>query len=275
MKYCISNIALSPFDHAEELQALPSLGITGLEVAPSRRWQETYPGPDNAAVAAYRQEIESAGVQVVGLHSLFFDHQDWGLFKGAETSTQSIAFLEHLSAVCRDLGGKSLIYGGGRKRGSMPMRTAHDEAVDFFGELCRRIKDHGTYFCFEPLGPNDTDFINSAYDSIAIVREIASPALRVQLDAKALYENDEAVQATFDAAAPDLVHFHANEPGLQVLGSSGTVDHATLGKMLAAIGYDGTVTIEQRMLNAENPLSDVAQSAAVLRASYGIGNISE
>ncbi len=269
MKYCVSNIALSPYKHADELRALPALGITGLEVAPSRRWHETFPGPDNAAVATYRREIEAAELKVVGLHSLFFDHPDWGLFKSADVSRKSMAFLEHLSAICRDLGGKALIYGGGRKRGTMPLETAHVEAVDFFGELCHRIKDHGTCFCFEPLGLNDTDFINSAYDSLAIVREIANPALRVQLDAKALYENDEAVAATFEAVAADLVHFHANEPGLQVLGSSGTVDHAALGKMLDEIGYDGTVTIEQRMLNANDPLADVAQSASVLRACYG------
>lgn len=273
MKYCVSNIALSPYEHADELHGLPILGITGLEVAPSRRWHETFPGPDNAAVAAYRREIEAAGLEVVGLHSLFFDHPDWGLFKSADVSRQSMAFLEHLSAICRDLGGKTLIYGGGRKRGPVPLQAAHAEAVDFFGELCHRVEDHGTCFCFEPLGPNDTDFINSAHDSLSIVREIASPSLRVQLDAKALYENDEAFAATFQAVAADLVHFHANEPGLQVLGSSRMVDHAALGKMLNEIGYNGTVTIEQRMLSADNPLADVAQSAAVLKACYHANGI--
>ena len=92
----------------------------------------------------------------------------------------------------------------------------------------------------------------------------------MQLDAKALVANGEATAEPFLAAAPHLVHFHANEPGLAVLGTSGTVDHEAFGRFLARIDYDGYVSIEQRMLNQADPLSDVAQSATVLRRCYGM-----
>ena len=177
-------------------------------------------------------------------------------------------FLEHLSTVCRDLGGKTLIYGGGRKRGEVSLDLAYAQAHAFFSELCKRIEDHGTCFCFEPLGPNDTDFINSALESLAIVKDISHPALRVQLDAKALYENNEAVPEVFKATSDELVHFHANEPGLNSLGHSGAIDHQFLGQMLRDINYDGYVSIEQRMLNGENPLAGVKVSIAVLKENY-------
>lgn len=268
MKYAVSNIALTPFAHAEQLEKLPDLGIEGLEVAPSRKWHDTWNGLSGNDVTAYRREIEKAGLQVVGLHSLFFDHPELGLFKDPDKRAESLDFLEHLSSVCRDLGGTTLIYGGGRKRGSVDAKAAHDETVAFFRELCGRIEHHGTRFCFEPLGPNDTDFLNSAFECLAITKEISHPAIRVQLDAKALVENDEAVAATFAAVAPLLEHYHANEPGLNVLGSSGTIDHAALGQMLRDIGYDGFVSIEQRMLNADAPLSDVSASARILAQNY-------
>lgn len=268
MKHSLSNIALSAYNHADELKQLPALGISGLEVAPSRRWQDTWHELTNADVVAYRHEIESAGLKVVGLHSLFFDHPDLGLFKESQKRKESLNFLEHLSGVCRDLGGRTLIYGGGRRRGTVPADDARHETISFFGELCRRIEDHGTCFCFEPLGPKDTDFINSARESLSIAQEINHPAVRVQLDAKALVENNEAVPATFAAVAPMLVHYHANEPGLNVLGSSGSIHHKALGGMLRDIAYDGFVSIEQRMLNEDAPLDDIAASAHVLQECY-------
>ena len=267
-KFSVSNIAFSPFDHIGEFLALGELGLSAIEVAPSRVWQDTWKGLKPADVSAYRKSIESTGLCVVGLHSLFFDHPELGLFGDAKARAGTLDFLVHLSQVCRDLGGRTLIWGGGRKRDNITKDDALDEAVDFMGELVRRTESHGTCFCFEPLGPKDTDFINTVHESVTIVEKVDHPALRVQLDAKALVENEEAVAETFTAAMPYLVHYHANEPGLGVLGSSGTVDHAALGGMLRDIRYDGYVSIEQRMLNEEDPLADIAASAAVLRECY-------
>ncbi|MDK1020925.1 MAG: TIM barrel protein, partial [Candidatus Hydrogenedentes bacterium] len=162
-----------------------------------------------------------------------------------------------------------LIWGGGPRRGEMVEADASAEAVAFMGELCRRVGEHGTCFCFEPLGPEDSDFINSALDSLRIVEMVDHPALRVQLDAKALVENDEAEIGLFQAVAARLVHFHANEPGLGVLGESGAVDHAAMGRMLRDIDYAGFVSIEQRILNQADPLSGVRRSAEVAIACYG------
>ncbi len=268
MKFAVSNIALTAYDHADDFGPLAAMGLSGLEVAPSRVWRDTWHGLTSVEVNDYRRAFEKAGLSVVGLHSLFFDHPDLGLFKDQATRAASMDFLEHLSAMCRDLGGRTLIYGGGRKRGDLPAEEARIEAIDFFGELSLRIANHGTCFCFEPLGPADSDFINSALESLDIVNEVASPTLAVQLDAKALVENDEAVAETFEAVKDRLVHFHANEPGLGVLGSSGAVDHAAFGKMLKDTGYDGFVSIEQRMLDGEDPLKNIETSAQHLKECY-------
>ncbi len=268
MRFAVSTIALPAFDHGDEMDRLAALGIEAVEVAPSRAWFDTWPGPGADAVARYRKRIESAGLGVVGLHSLFFDQPRLGLFKDAETRAESLDFLEHLSKVCRDLGGRTLIYGVGRNRGALAADDARAEAGEFFGELCRRVENHGTCFCFEPLGPKDSDFINSALESMAIAEMICHDAVRVQLDAKALVENGEAVIETFRAVAPMLVHFHANEPGLGMLGQSGAVDHAAMGQMLNAIGYDGYVSIEQRMIDEADPMAGIGQSAHLLKECY-------
>ncbi|WP_460019637.1 sugar phosphate isomerase/epimerase family protein [Magnetospira thiophila] len=251
-----------------ELARVSELGVRGLEVAPSRIWADTWQGLAASQVSAYRQQVEAAGLRMVGLHSLIFDHPDLGLFKDAETRSHTLDFFTHLSAVCRDLGGKTLIWGGGRRRGDVSLADAFDEAIAFMGELCARIDDHGTVFCFEPLGPKDSDFVNSVHESIRIVETVNHPSLRVQLDAKALMENDEINEATFVAAAPYLVHYHANEQGLGILGEGGAVPHARLGQLLQGIGYDDWVSIEQRMLPDKDPLEILARSIGHVKDCY-------
>ncbi|NQU57628.1 MAG: TIM barrel protein, partial [Rhodospirillales bacterium] len=144
MKFAVSNIALSAYDHADDFPRLAEMGLDAVEVAPSRVWRDTWKGLSAGAVADYRRHIEGAGLSVVGLHSLFFDQPALGLFKGPVARADSLDFLERLSEVCRDLGGKTLIYGGGRRRGDWAAGDAWNEAVNFFGELCTRVEGHGT-----------------------------------------------------------------------------------------------------------------------------------
>lgn len=268
MKPAASNIALPAYDHVKELGLLREIGLEGIEVAPSRVWKDTWEGLSARDVTSYRYEVEAAGLKVVGLHSLFFDHPELGLFSPDELQSKTLDFMVHLSEVCRDLGGKTLIYGGGRRRGGVPEDEAYKHAIDFCGTLCERIEGHGTSYCFEPLGPQKMDFVNTVEDSLRIVRAVNSPALRLQLDAEALADNNEISDSTFFTAQPYLVHAHANEPGFNVLGTSGTVDHAAIGAGLRAIGYEGFVSIEQKMLSADTPLADLEKSIGVLRNCY-------
>ena len=269
MNFAASNIGLTAYDHESELKALNELGISGIEIAPSRVWSKPWRDLRSEDVTDYRLQIERSGLRAVGLHSLFFDQPRLGLFKNDGSRAETLAFMIHLSKICRDLGGKTLIYGGGRRKFLLSKDDADKEAVGFFSELIPMVEEHGTCFCFEPLGPHDSDYINSVYDSIFLVEMLDSPCLRVQLDAKALVQNNELEPETFQSASPHLVHFHANEPDLGVLGGSGEIDHRALGRMLHDIGYSGYVSIEQKLMNVSDPIADLAESARVLREYYG------
>jgi sugar phosphate isomerase/epimerase len=268
IRFAVSNIGLPAFTHSPLLPRLAEMGATGLEVAPSRVWADTWHGLTARQVDEYRRTVETAGLRVVGLHSLFFDHPALGLFK-PELRAETVDFLVHLSGLCRDLGGRTLVYGGGRRRGELEPQAAMAECRSFLGELLPRMEDHGTRLCFEPLGPKDTDFLNTAGQCLELVEMLAHPALGVQLDAKALVDNGEVGPEPFERVRGRLDHFHANDPGLVVVGSTGLVDHAALGGHLRAIGYDGFVAVEQRMLNEADPLADTASSLACLAACYG------
>jgi len=266
MIFAASNIGLPAHDHEGFLGELAACGVRGLEVAPSRVWRDTS-GIANADVAAYRRAVEGAGLEVIGLHSLFFDRPDLGLFRAADRRRESLEFLVHLSGICRDLGGRTLIWGGGRRRGSVSKAEAFDEAVNFVGDLCTRIDSHGTSLCFEPLGPADSDFINSVQDVLAIVEAVGHRRFAIQLDAKALYENGEDDAKAFSAVSGRLVHFHANQPGLLSL-DEGPVNHSSLGACLRRIGYNGFVSIEQRLTDEADPMKAMRRSVSVLKSCY-------
>jgi len=269
MKLAVSNIALSPYQHADELKCLLNMGLLGLEVAPSRVWKDTWQGLSPRLVEKYRDDVEQAGLSIIGLHSLLYDKPGFGLFQDSETRQSTLEFLVHLSKLCRDLGGRTLIYGARRWRGNLSLNDAITQSLDFFSDLIPRIEEHKTVFCLEPLGPSDTDFINSVYDSISFVKLIDHPALRVQLDAKALVINGEMNSEVFQAAAPFLVHVHVNEPDLGILGTSGEVDNHKIASLLRNIDYGGYVSIEQKMIGGRAPLEALRQSAKILKECYG------
>jgi len=269
MKLAASNIALPAYDHVRELRTMRELGLEGIEIAPSRVWKDTWKGLSQGSVRLYRKQIEAAGLRTVGLHSLFFDHPELGLFCSDEYRSETLEFMVHLSRVCRDLGGKTLIYGGGRRRGNIPKEEAYSRAIEFCAALCERIQNHGTSYCFEPLGSNKMDFINTVAESLFIVKAVKSASLRVQLDAEALAHNHEIFEQTFLDVRPYLVHVHANEPNFEILGSSGKVDHKSIGEFLRAINYEGYVSIEQKMIGNKNIKEALAQSIAILSKCYG------
>lgn len=268
MKYAVSNIALPAYQHTSELGRLQALGLQGLEIAPSRIWEDTWSGLTAGQISAYRRQIETAGLEVVGLHSLLFDQPELELFGSAAGHDDLLAFFVHLSEVCRDLGGKSLIWGGGRRRGEVTNADAESRTIDFFDSLADRIDSHGTCYCIEPLGPTDTDFIHSVFDSKRIVDAVDRPSLKIQIDAKALAANNELTLEPFVEAGVDLVHYHANEPGFEILGASGAVDHAAAGAYLRTVGYAGYVSIEQKQIDPDDPLTPISKSIEVLRKAY-------
>ena len=264
MKLAISNLALPAFDHLPLLPRLRELGVSGLEVAPAQVWAES--APDPAAVAAYRRAAEAAGLQIVGLHGLLDGRPDLGLFLGDAVQNRTLEVLAGLSAVCRDLGGRTLVFGAGRRRGEMPARAAWAECGAFLERLLPRIEDQGTLLCFEPLGPSDTDFCNTAAECRFLTDHVDHPSLGFQLNARAQVENNDTGHSAFAALRGRLDHFHANEPGLAPLGSSGRVDHADFRRHLAANGYQDWITLVQRA--APDPLVDLGERIGVMSDLY-------
>ena len=218
----------------------------------------------------YRRQVEKAGLKVLGLHSLFFNQPGLGLFREDDVRDKTLGFLAYLSKVCVDLGGKTLVYGSppARKRNKLSIDQADEQTVLFFQDLSRQIESHGTCFVLEALSEKETDYVHSARHAYQISKTVDRRHLRCHFDAKAIVDANEDRIEIFEEIAPWLVHFHANDPGFGILGETSEVNHPLLGDLLKKINYTGYISIEQRMLDIDNPLAAIRESYTVLKESY-------
>ena len=149
------------------------------------------------------------------------------------------------------------------------MEAADKIFVDFLHELTDRIAGHGTVFIIEALGPSESDYIHTVPHTLQLINDVSRSELRGHLDAKALNESGELDSRTIDQAAPTLAHVHVNEPGLGILERFEGVNHELFGRLLRGSGYDGWVSLEQRILDDSNPMGPLAASAEIMREYYG------
>lgn len=269
-QFAVSNIGFPPYQHEHMFDAVKQLGFDAIEVAPSRIWKNTWSGLCAQDVERYRKQIEIAGLSVVGLHSLFFDQPDLTVFGEGDIRTRTVDFLVHLSAVCRDLGGKTLVFGSpsARQRREMSHNAALDTVARMFEDLERRTQGHGTVFCMEPLGPTETDFCNTISEIEELYRRIDSDFVRFQLDIRALSANREMEADVFERVAPGLAHVHVNAADLGELREDDGVEHEKAGQLLNAIGYRGAISLEQRSVNEQDYITPLAKSMEIMKEFY-------
>ena len=98
MKFAVSNIGLSPKDHRKDFESLATIGFVGLEVALSRVFSEDWNNPTVAEVEGYRRDVESAGMNIVGLHSLFWERPEYSFFGDGDVISKTTDFLIKLSS---------------------------------------------------------------------------------------------------------------------------------------------------------------------------------
>ncbi|MCB0359361.1 MAG: TIM barrel protein, partial [Bdellovibrionales bacterium] len=150
-RVAISNLAWDLDEDPEIRQALHSLGVRGVEIAPSKIWEHPLAvSPDE--VKQYREYWAEADIAIVSLQSLCFGRPDLQLF---ESETQRSALLDHLVGMCElavALGAEHLVYGSPKQRvrGDLRLADAESIAVDFFASLGERAESLGVIVCFEP-----------------------------------------------------------------------------------------------------------------------------
>ena len=246
-KIGICNELFEGMEFGKVCRLVKELGYDGLEIAPF-----TLAGLITDLSAERRRElrtmVEDAGLETIGLHWLLAKTE--GLYITSPDASVRRATGEYLVALAeatRDLGGTLMVLGSPKQRSLLPgvsFEQAFGYAAEVFDQIMPAIGAAGVDLCFEPLAPNDTDFVNTCEQATELVRQIGHPHFKLHMDVKAQSsERDTSVPELIRKYARDAGHFHAQDVNLRGPGM-GQVDFAPIMQVLEESGYKGWVSVE-------------------------------
>lgn len=247
MKLAVSNVAWYQKEIDNFLKLLSSLKCQGVELAASMLWDE----PADSSMKErmeLRQKIEDEGLKLTGLQALLYTRADLMLFKDDNSRQKISDYLSKLMDLCSDLGGEVLVFGSPRNRniGDLAREEAYALSVDFFRKIGKRATERNVFFCIEPLGRRETDFINTVKEAEKLIKDAGSPTgLGLHIDAKGLIDEDEVSAPYITQSFSIAKHVHLNDPGLMPPGSTG-YDHKKIRARMEGSGYSRFVSIEMR-----------------------------
>jgi D-psicose/D-tagatose/L-ribulose 3-epimerase len=243
LKISASNIIWDSSNLHNFFSLCSELGCSGVELAPDKIWEKPIQSSPKER-SDIKHSIEDNGLELVGFHALLYTRNDLKLFKSTSSFQDTCLYLASMASLCSEMGGKNLIMGSPYNRNlcGRTLEDCFDQAIEGFTQLADICKELGVNFCIEPLPPFQTEFITSASEGERLVKAVNHPNFCLHLDASAL---------RLESFPPELVikesitpqHFHVNDPGLAVPGSS-TKDLPLMIKALRNKNYEGFFSIE-------------------------------
>jgi len=262
MRLAISNIAWDTIKDEAIAGLLRRFGVDAIDVAPGKYFSDPAKAADED-IACVKNWWSDRGIEITGMQALLFGTTGLNVFGLPEAQE---AMLQHLTSVCRigaGLGATRLVFGSpkNRDRAGLSAQKAIDVAVPFFQRLGDLAQSYGVVICLEPnptcYGAN---FMTTSAETVQVVRQIAHPAIRMQLDTGALTINGEDPGAVLQDCALLIGHVHASEPDLLPLGDGGT-NHAKVVAALRQHLPNHVVSIE--MLATKNEPHEVSIERAL------------
>jgi sugar phosphate isomerase/epimerase len=246
MRYAICNETFQNWDHAKDCRTIAELGYTGLEIAPFTL-APLITDVSQARRHELRKQAEDAGLTIIGLHWLLAKTEGFQVTSPDGAVRQMTAdYIGSLAEACRDLGGDLMVFGSPMQRKIPPGHT-RAEATQFVVDTFRRAKNAlsatGVRLCLEPLAPSETDFIQTAAEAVAILKQLDHPNYVLHLDVKAMSSEQIPIPDLIRQHAKMTGHFHANDANRRGPGF-GETDFTPIFQALKDVNYGGWVSVE-------------------------------
>jgi len=246
VRFAICNEIFENWPWEKVCSFVRSIGYTGLEVSPFTLAEKA-----DLVTPQRRKELRQIaadhGVEVLGLHwllvkppGLYITHTDPVIQR---TTSDYFTQLVHL---CGDLGGKVLVIGSPKQRNLLP-GVSYEQAMGIaqavFTPCLAAAADRGVTLAMEPLGPAETDFLNTAEQTMELVRRIDHPNFQINLDVKAMSSEAKPIPQVIRETAGHIAHVQVNDPNLLGPGM-GEVKYEPIIAALREVGYDGWLSVE-------------------------------
>jgi len=246
MKFAICNETYQGWDFDRTCSHIAETGYEGVEIAPFTLKEDPRDITESEATA-HGETARSAGLEVVGLH--------WLLVKPAWLhlttddpllAKDTVAYGKLLARICAAMGGKVMVWGSPKQR-DLQEGWDYDEAAaraaDTLWQISETCAECGVTIAMEPLGRKETNFLNTAEETVSLIERVDHPNCRLHLDVKAMSDEEKPIPQIIEESKPYTAHFHANDPNLRGPGF-GEVKFEPIAAALEATGYDGYVSVE-------------------------------
>ena len=246
-RHSICNEAFDKWPFADACKAIRKAGYTGIEIAPFTL-AET-PGEITAAQRAeYRDIIGSEGLKFAGLHWLMVSPK--GLHVTGPDAGLRRRGWDHIRALidlCADLGPDGvMVFGSPNQRattGGLTREQATRHYIDGLAAVAPQAANRGVKVLVEALPIAQSDVVQTLAEAVAIVGEIASPAIGTMFDVHNAIDEEESHAALVDRYFDFIHHVHVNELDGRHCGT-GSYDFKPVLEVLQRRGYTGWVSLE-------------------------------
>jgi len=246
MKFAICNETFVDWPLERAFEFARECGYEGIEIAPFTLNADARKITD-AERAAVQVAAERTGLEVIGLHWLLAKTEGLHLTSpDAETRERTADYLIDLARLCRDVGGRILVFGSPRQR-QRAEGVSKEQAIQWSAEVIERclptFEELDVVLAMEPLGPQEGNFLNTAAETRRLIEQVGSGRCRLHLDTKAMSTESDPIPDVIRANKDLLEHFHANDPNKLGPGF-GELDFVPIFAALRDIRYDGWVSVE-------------------------------
>ena len=246
MKFAICNEMFEGWAFSRVCDFVAECGYDGIEIAPFTFNDD--PGLiDEDEARRVGETARAAGLVVTGMHWLLARPEGLHITTPDETMRKrSIEHAQHLARLCAAMGGRIMVWGSPKQRDIVEGDTAErafGRAADAFRQVCEVAGPLGITLALEPLGPDETNFMVFAEDTVRLIEAVNHPACRLHLDVKAMAQEPKPIPDVIRKNAEHLAYFHANDTNLRGPGF-GDTDFVPIAGALRDIGYNGFVSVE-------------------------------
>jgi sugar phosphate isomerase/epimerase len=164
----------------------------------------------------------------------------------AAVRQQTAAYFVELVKLCHDFGGRVMVIGSPKQRSLLPGVTreqALDYAQEVFTECLPLAQELNVTLAMEPLSPKETDFLNTAAETIELIDRMNYANFRLNLDVKAMSSESKPIPQIIRESRKHIAHVQVNDPNLLGPGM-GDVKYEPIIAALREAGYDGWLSVE-------------------------------
>lgn len=246
MRLAICNETYQDRTFDEVCGHVAACGYDALELAPFSLKEDPRELTEADALTLSRKASEH-GLDILGLHWLL-TRPTWFHITSPDSlqRIETVRFGRHLARFCAMTGGRIMVWGSPKAR-SIQVDWDREEcwkrAVEAVRSVAEEAGKYGVTIAMEPLGRKETNFLNTAAETIQFCQAVDHPACKLHLDVKAMSDEETEIPEIIKKSRDWTVHFHANDPNLLGPGM-GEVKFEPIIEALRETQYAGYLSVE-------------------------------